>query len=277
MKKTLLILILFGVIGNLGAQTLVANPQDNQYEGGELLLERSNSNFNVWSIDNYQGYLRFHHDGSSYFSMDPSGNSKLTNNFSINSLFIASESTLPSEGAIGEGDWGNYILTNNTITRALRLGVSNDSYTRAEIEIENNNAPSGNIFFKTSNANGGASVRMKIASNGNVGIGTTSPSSVFEVKSTNNNGVRFNNNDTPSLSFLPNDGDSHFHISHTLDNRLTISHGLNVGGSKLFTIVNTGNVGIGTTSPDSKLTVKGNIHAEEVKVDLFRSRTGLCL
>jgi len=31
---------------------------------------------------------------------------------------------------------------------------------------------------------------------------------------------------------------------------------------------NTGNVGIGTTNPDSKLTVKGHIHTQEVKVDL---------
>ncbi|QXP60920.1 tail fiber protein [Olleya sp. HaHaR_3_96] len=30
----------------------------------------------------------------------------------------------------------------------------------------------------------------------------------------------------------------------------------------------TGDVGIGTTNPDMKLTVKGNIHAEEVKIDL---------
>ncbi|WP_340066171.1 hypothetical protein [Ascidiimonas aurantiaca] len=29
-----------------------------------------------------------------------------------------------------------------------------------------------------------------------------------------------------------------------------------------------GNVGIGTSNPDMKLTVKGNIHAEEVKIDL---------
>ena len=41
-----------------------------------------------------------------------------------------------------------------------------------------------------------------------------------------------------------------------------------VDGLQPLLIQNSGNVGIGTTNPDSKLTVKGKIHAEEVKIDL---------
>ncbi|MES2809825.1 MAG: hypothetical protein V4619_14440 [Bacteroidota bacterium] len=36
----------------------------------------------------------------------------------------------------------------------------------------------------------------------------------------------------------------------------------------LFTVRNNGRVGIGTRNPDEKLTVKGTIHAEEIKIDL---------
>ncbi|WP_422858983.1 hypothetical protein ACOKFD_16865 [Flagellimonas sp. S174] len=46
------------------------------------------------------------------------------------------------------------------------------------------------------------------------------------------------------------------------------SQGAIVTDAPKMYIGHTGKVGIGTTSPDSKLTVKGNIHAEEVKVDL---------
>ncbi|SFC66676.1 hypothetical protein SAMN04487891_1205 [Flagellimonas taeanensis] len=47
--------------------------------------------------------------------------------------------------------------------------------------------------------------------------------------------------------------------------RLYIGHSDN---SSMFTFHKNGNFGIGTTAPDAKLAVKGDIHAEEVKVDL---------
>jgi hypothetical protein len=40
------------------------------------------------------------------------------------------------------------------------------------------------------------------------------------------------------------------------------------GNSVRFIISDTGNTGIGTNNPDEKLTVKGKIHAEEIRVDL---------
>ena len=175
MKHALYIVFVFATLGNCFGQTLVANPQDSQYEGGELRLMNSNANYNQWNIDNYQGKLRFHHSGSVQFLMNPDGD---------------------------------------------------------------------------------------------LGIGTTGPTSRLDVRSSNGNRIRLNYNDTPSISFIPNNGNSHFHISHALNNRLTISQGSQVGVNHLFTVVNSGAIGIGTTTPDAKLAVKGKIHAEEVKVDL---------
>ena len=105
-------------------------------------------------------------------------------------------------------------------------------------------------------------------SNGNVGIGTVNPGAKLEIKSTNGLRTLLNMNDLSGISFLPNNGNSIFHISHGLNNDLNISHGISVGAVNLFTIKNNGNVGIGTKNPDSKLAVNGKIHAEEVKIDL---------
>src|SRR5690554_6268130 len=53
----------------------------------------------------------------------------------------------------------------------------------------------------------------------------------LSVRSLDNNWLRFNNQEIPSVSFIPNNGNSIFHISHNLSNRLIISQGTNVGAT----------------------------------------------
>ena len=95
---------------------------------------------------------------------------------------------------------------------------------------------------------------------GNVGIGGGTPStSKFEARSTNNKRTRINMNDESAISFIPNNGNSYFHISHGHDDKLHLSQGASVGSGKLVTFVNNGPVGIGTDSPTEKLDINGNI------------------
>ncbi len=146
-----------------------------------------------------------------------------------------------------------------------------------------------------------------IKNNGKVGIGTDSPSTLLEMKSAdsraeltltgtangainagivlkaihsaNQRGLGMFMHDLGGINewFIgrPYSGSDQFVInrrSNTADHSTLVSSLLHNNTSQitsnLFTLKANGNVGIGTTSPDSKLTVKGNIHAEEIKVDL---------
>ncbi len=109
---------------------------------------------------------------------------------------------------------------------------------------------------------------VMVNENGRVGIGTLNPSALVDIRTGTNKGIWINSNNESAISFVPNNGNSIFHLNHGHDNRLHISHGGTVSGVKLMTFVNSGNVGIGTVNPDMKLTVNGNIHAKEVKIDL---------
>ncbi|AXT59062.1 hypothetical protein D1816_01410 [Aquimarina sp. AD10] len=147
------------------------------------------------------------------------------------------------------------------------------------------------LSFETIGAAGEGTVqRMIIDHKGNVGIGTNNPFDKFDIHqggitlSTPNQGIA-NGKNLNGITWVVDD-DSAGRISETAAAIRFLGTGnwngstspsllsfetigvANSGTIQRMVIDHLGNVGIGTTAPDSKLTVKGKIHAEEIKVDL---------
>ena len=104
---------------------------------------------------------------------------------------------------------------------------------------------------------------MTIESNGNLGIGTISPSSKLEVRG----GIKASYDTNRSITFFTaGDGNAYMNM---VGGTSTSRFGFQVDGSSKMSLMQNGNVGIGTTNPDAKLAVNGTVHSKEVKVDLI--------
>jgi len=113
---------------------------------------------------------------------------------------------------------------------------------------------------------------MRLAANGNLGIGNTNPGALLSVGSTSTRGTVaiYGGTDVPAISLT--DVRPSTPYSYTFYNGVSGSGNLDIFDQNAvayrFSITSSGNVGIGTTTPDTKLAVNGTIHAKEVKVDL---------
>jgi hypothetical protein len=98
---------------------------------------------------------------------------------------------------------------------------------------------------------------------GNVGIGTTNPSSALEIAATAGSGLFLNgpNGDSSNLRFRDaTQSPSDFNIDYSAGRlRFFTETGLGTGGLVHMAITNGGNIGIGTTSPAQALDVNGSI------------------
>lgn len=154
-------------------------------------------------------------------------------------------------------------LSNSAHVGVLQFGF-------ADVIFEN--ALDGNSYsLQTKNwFNGSYNNTLKIEANGNIGIGTTNPQAKLEVA-----GDFRINDGTSAHKGIIRYGLDDVIIENSPDGGnytdLQFKNWTSSGYRNTLRINGNGNIGIGTSTPDATLTVKGNIHAQEVKVDLAGS------
>ena len=134
----------------------------------------------------------------------------------------------------------NWDTAGNTLAAGNFIGSTNDQP----------------LVVKTKNAE-----RVRVQTDGRVGIGLTDPRTPLHVLGGIASGVDFKS--AGSLSLFPPDGFAWFHLDNGPAGgrpigRLRFSHGVNPGAHELMTLVQDGNVGVGTPAPGVKFHVVGN-------------------
>jgi len=178
----------------------------------------------------------------------------------------------PSPGEVGQGagitfsvggtiDGGSSFL--NLLTARIISGKDSDYYQTGYADVD------GNLQFQTILA-GNAVDAVRITSAGNVGIGTTGPSSKLHVVGTTDELVRITRSGVPQLTLENTSGTTmnnqilfrdNSAIQWRLGTDMSTNNNTDIfeimeGGTPRFAI-KSGNVGIGTTGPDYKLEVNG--------------------
>jgi len=204
-------------------------------------------------------------------------------------------------GSVGIGTISpSYLLdveSSSTGNVTLAQFKTNESTYNGLLVAANNNAgwigngtlvaDEGILFQDTSSAMRfytASSERMRIDSSGNVGIGTTNPSSKLDVEGSSSllrvNSTSGDSNidlrvaDTTSSNII-NFGDSGSSTAGRILYRHTgDSMAFNVAGSEAFRVINGGNFGIGTYAPNTKLHVKTDTDGDGIKIQRNSTTAG---
>jgi len=164
----------------------------------------------------------------------------------------------------------SYIRPTSDGSQILVIGTENNTWNYVALDT--------NYFTVSTNA----SEHLRVTNIGNVGIGTTSPAFKLHIlgtgggDSTFTGGVLIDNNNAtdgePTLAFRVNSmvaGGNYWLTGLNQSNNYSIAYGPSLtDGNTLFKIQSNGNVGIGTTSPDSKF------HVEDTNPEVRITGTG---
>ena len=241
---------------------------------GSIYGNTGNSSFSTMQLyDPATGYTTLNNQSYGYY-FNTSGGTKVT---ILNSGNVGIGTTSPdylldlSKTAVSDTYSG------------INLQASNYGYT---IEGGLTQNIGGELIFSSNNA-GTRNPRVKFAANGNVGIGTTSPERKLHVFAGESNGAASNaqstlvleNSTNTYLQFLtPASSESGILFGDTDNDRggLTYSHSsdamnFRVAAETKMYINSSGNVGIGTTSPDGALSVENTGTAGVPVLDIINT------
>jgi hypothetical protein len=192
----------------------------------------------------------------------------------------SAEMTIDSSGNVGIGGTPSALLHIQATSPALRIQAASgnssviDFYRTASVNSGQIASESTNALVFSTNGvgNSGLAERLRIDSSGNVGVGTASPSALLHVSGSGATAVKINGgtsaNQGPSLKFQKNSTDTLIlgvasailGGGSTSNDSMIYTEGTNntifySNAAERLRIDSSGNVGIGTISPDAKLAI----------------------
>ena len=283
--------------GNVGIGTTI--PKEKLQINGNAAIIGSNNRLKIWNDDTNPTYAmslggwdesnnRIESSGRELFITSYNGGISFGNNG-------IKQHKIDANGNVGIG------TTTPTSKLEVLSGVSNNEIARFGGTVSERGLRLSSFMvggtnevgfnFNAPGAGGAAAIsfstlsteRMRVNYDGNVGIGTTSPTNTLtlskmsgganlarisfdgqtgDANNSINGGIEFHNNNYPYYSAVLGYRGVN---SHEVGLYFKTSF-LNNGGITAMTIVPNGNVGIGVTNPQYKLTVEGTIAAREVNV-----------
>ncbi|UTN03048.1 hypothetical protein L0669_17120 [Flavobacterium bizetiae] len=213
-----------------------------------------------------------------------------------------SNNTLNAQVINGDNSYGTILATAtenqfSLYSKTLSTQPVNSESFRLGLK-HNNDENNGFIsFYRGMSTSGGfmgfstnGTERMRIASNGNIGIGSESPNGLLDIRRTtlNAGGQSVVNiigstwagdgaslvlnqlwNDQSYKTIIDNFGGNNAQTGSGLKVQTSYWNGTEVKTITSLTLTPGGNLGIGQTDPQNKLDVNGTIHSKEVRVDML--------
>jgi hypothetical protein len=222
------------------------------------------------AADNYYSLVLQPHGGSVGIGTTPSakfevaggsGSTGVQSFFSVQTGFSA-----PSPGNVAFAGGTKLVLWND-VTTPQKLSIGMDANADMWFNNAGGQGGAGFTFYTGNGGNSAPVARFKITKEGNVGIGTPTPSAKFEVWGD----IRAYRDGSDGIN-------AQLYFANAANNRAWNWQLASAGDSAFWgydgtswgeklRIQQNGNVGIGTTNPTQKLSVNGTVRAHEVIVD----------